>query len=102
MGMDTPAFDKWFEHERKENSDFSAQWDAYEDFYTRNSEFFSLRYQHQGSGDFNLFKLYSSAYPLRSFVSVDGSHFSFLPVFRQTRAVRRCADCCSCSTDLKN
>jgi hypothetical protein len=61
MGMDTPAFDKWFEQELKGNKDFSARWHEYEAFYETNSEFFGRRYQYQGSGDFNLFKLFIEA-----------------------------------------
>ncbi len=47
--------------EKKENKDFAARWREYEAFYERNSEFFGQRYQHQGSGDFNLFKLFIEA-----------------------------------------
>ena len=61
MGMDTPAFDKWFDQELKGNKDFAARWHEYETFYERNSEFFGRRYQHQGGGDFNLFKLFIEA-----------------------------------------
>ena len=63
MGMDTPAFDKWFEQELKENKEFSARWHEYEAFYESNSEFFGRRYQYQGSGDYNLFKLFIEAGP---------------------------------------
>jgi len=61
MGMDTPAFDKWFEQELKGNKTFSARWHEYETFYVRNSEFFRGRYKYQGRGDFNLFKLFIEA-----------------------------------------
>ena len=61
MGMDTPAFDKWFDQEVKGNKEFAARWHEYEEFYQRNSEFFGRRYQSQGSGDYNLFKLFIEA-----------------------------------------
>jgi len=61
MGMDTPAFDKWFDQELNGNKDFATRWHDYETFYERYSEFFGKCYQHQGGGDFNLFKLFIEA-----------------------------------------
>jgi hypothetical protein len=58
MGMDTPAFDRWFEAELKANPEFAARWREYEAFYERHSEFFRRRYRRQGTGDLNLFKLF--------------------------------------------
>ena len=61
MGMETPAFDKWFEEELKKNKEFADRWREYGKFYERYSEFFGRYYQHQGGGDFNLFKLFIEA-----------------------------------------
>jgi hypothetical protein len=61
MGMETPAFDKWFNAELKGNPQFAARWHDYEEFYARHSEYFGHRYRHQGSGDSNLFKLFVEA-----------------------------------------
>ena len=58
MGMDGPAFDKWFVGELKTNPDFAARWAAHEAYYERHKEFFGECYKHQGSGDWNLFKLF--------------------------------------------
>lgn len=51
MGMDTPAFDTWFDQEKKENKDFAARWHEYEMFYEQNSEFFGRRYDRVGTRD---------------------------------------------------
>ena len=58
MGMDGPAFDKWFEQELKTNPEFAARWREHEDYYERHKEFFSQQYHRQGTGDWNLFKLF--------------------------------------------
>jgi hypothetical protein len=58
MGMDGPAFDKWFEQELKTNPEFVGRWREHEDYYERHKEFFGQQYHRQGTGDWNLFKLF--------------------------------------------
>ena len=58
MGMDGPTFDKWFADELKENKEFAARWREHEEYYERYKEFFGKRYVRQGTGDWNLFKLF--------------------------------------------
>ena len=58
MGMDGPTFEKWFEEELKKNKEFAGQWDGYERGYERHSEFFGRRFESQGGGDYNLYKLF--------------------------------------------
>ena len=58
MGMDGPAFDKWFEGESKANAEFAARWHEYEIGYEHHSEFFGRRFKYQGGGDYNLYKLF--------------------------------------------
>jgi hypothetical protein len=56
--MDGPAFEKWFAGELEANADFAAQWREYETYYERHKEYFGRAYQKQGTGDWNLFKLF--------------------------------------------
>ena len=58
MGMDGPAFDKWFAEELKANPEFAARWREHEQYYERNKEFFGRAFTRQGTGDWNLFKLF--------------------------------------------
>ena len=58
LGMDGPTFDKWFVEELKTNKDFSARWHEHEEYYERYKEFFGRHYVRQGTGDWNLFKLF--------------------------------------------
>ncbi len=58
MGMDGPAFDKWFAEELQTNPGFAARWHAHEEYYEHHKEFFGNTYKHQGTGDWNLFKLF--------------------------------------------
>ncbi|MBF8253346.1 MAG: hypothetical protein HW373_41 [Deltaproteobacteria bacterium] len=58
MGMDGPAFEKWFEQELKTNAEFAARWREHEEYYERHKEFFGRRFKYQGTGDWNLFKLF--------------------------------------------
>jgi hypothetical protein len=58
MGMDGPAFEEWFTGELKTNPEFAARWQAHEQYYERHKEFFGKRYTRQGTGDWNLFKLF--------------------------------------------
>ena len=58
LGMDGPTFEKWFAEELKTNPEFASRWDEYEAYYDRNKEYFGRCYKHQGTGDWNLFKLF--------------------------------------------
>jgi hypothetical protein len=58
MGMDGPAFDQWFEAELKSSAEFASLWRKHEEYYERHKVFFGTRYMHQGTGDWNLFKLF--------------------------------------------
>ncbi len=55
--MDVLDFKKWFAEELKINEAFKNEWNKYVEFYRSYSEFLSQRYQYQGSGDPNLYKL---------------------------------------------
>jgi hypothetical protein len=58
MGMDGASFDKWFAEELKTNAEFAARWREHEQYYERNKEYFGRTFTHQGTGDWNLFKLF--------------------------------------------
>lgn len=58
MGMDGPTFDKWFVEELKANKDFDARWREHETYYERHKEYYGKAYKKQGTGDWNLFKLF--------------------------------------------
>ena len=48
MGMDGPAFDKWFAEELKTNPEFAARWREHEQYYERNKEFFGRTFTAPG------------------------------------------------------
>ena len=58
MGMDGPTFNKWFEQELKSNAEFAARWREHEEYYERHKDYLGNCYKHQGTGDWNLFKLF--------------------------------------------
>jgi len=58
MGMDGPSFEKWFNDELKANKDFAARWHEHEAYYERHKEYFGKTFKKQGTGDWNLFKLF--------------------------------------------
>jgi hypothetical protein len=58
LGMDGPTFEKWFAEELNTNPEFDARWGEYEAYYERNKEYFGRCYKYQGTGDWNLFKLF--------------------------------------------
>jgi hypothetical protein len=58
MGMDGPTFDKWFAEELKINPEFAARWHEQEQYYERHKEFLGRTFKRQGTGDWNLFKLF--------------------------------------------
>jgi hypothetical protein len=58
MGMDGPTFDKWFADELKTNKEFAVRWHEHEQYYENYKEFFGRTYKRQGTGDWNLFKLF--------------------------------------------
>ena len=58
LGMDGPTFEKWFADELKENKEFAARWSEHEAYYERHKEHFGKTFHKQGTGDWNLFKLF--------------------------------------------
>jgi hypothetical protein len=58
MGMDGPTFEKWFAEELKANKDFATKWREHEDYYESHKAYFGRTFQKQGTGDWNLFKLF--------------------------------------------
>ncbi len=58
LGMDGPAFESWFAKELKENEDFATRWREHEAYYERHKAYFSRTFHRQGTGDWNLFKLF--------------------------------------------
>jgi hypothetical protein len=56
--MEGTDFKPWFDKKLEAEPDFRAQWEAYLAGYEKFSEFFSRRYQFQGGGDYNLYKLF--------------------------------------------
>jgi hypothetical protein len=58
MGMDGPTFDKWFTDELKANKEFAAKWAEHEAYYERHKEYFGKVFKKQGTGDWNLWKLF--------------------------------------------
>ena len=58
MGMDGPTFEKWFVEELKTNNEFAVRWGEHEEYYESHKEFFGRTYKKQGTGDWNLFKLF--------------------------------------------
>ncbi len=51
-------FTPWFDKKLKDEPDFRAKWDEYVSSYEKFSEFFGQRFQFQGGGDINLYKLF--------------------------------------------
>ncbi|HTA95252.1 MAG TPA: N-6 DNA methylase [Verrucomicrobiae bacterium] len=51
-------FTPWFDKKLKDEPDFRAKWDEYVASYEKFSEFFGQRFQFQGGGDINLYKLF--------------------------------------------
>ena len=58
MGMDGPTFEKWFGEELEGNREFAARWREHEKYYELNKEYFGRTFKRQGTGDWNLFKLF--------------------------------------------
>lgn len=58
MGMDGPTFNKWFDLELKSNAEFAARWREHEEYYERHKDYLGKCYKHQGTGDWNLWKLF--------------------------------------------
>ncbi len=58
MGMDGPTFNKWFDEEIKTNATFASSWREHEAYYEQHKVFFSKYYKYQGTGDWNLWKLF--------------------------------------------
>jgi hypothetical protein len=58
MGMDGLAFEGWFAEELKTNQEFADRWRERQEYYERHKEFFGRTFRRQGTGDWNLFKLF--------------------------------------------
>jgi hypothetical protein len=58
MGMDGPAFDNWFAEELEANPEFAVRWREHEQYYQRQKEYLGRTFNRQGTGDWNLFKLF--------------------------------------------
>jgi hypothetical protein len=50
--------DAWFEKKLKGDSDFRARWEQYQQRHVAYKEYLGRRYQHQGTGDWNYYKLF--------------------------------------------
>lgn len=50
--------DAWFEKKLKSDADFKARWERYEETFAAYKEFLGRTFRHQGTGDWNLFKLF--------------------------------------------
>ncbi|MDR3405277.1 MAG: hypothetical protein P4L99_22475 [Chthoniobacter sp.] len=59
--MSVVDFDAWFATKLKEDDDFAKRWAAYQEFYENYKVYLSRRFIHQGTGDWNLFKLFIEA-----------------------------------------
>ena len=58
LGMDGPTFDQWFEEELAGNKQYAARWREHEGYYERHKAYFTKTFQRQGTGHWNLFKLF--------------------------------------------
>lgn len=59
--MSVVDFDALFAKKLEEDSDFNARWVAYQAYYEGYKRFLTERFVHQGTGDWNLFKLFIEA-----------------------------------------
>ncbi len=56
--MDPSQFEEWFRGKLKEDAEFRASWESYESSYAAYKEYLGRRFKRQGTGDWNLFKLF--------------------------------------------
>ena len=101
MGMDGPTFNKWFEQELKTNTEFAARWHEHEEYYELHKDYLGKNYKHQGTGDWNLFKLFIER-TFRLSGKVANSRCSCRQAFRQMKAALTCAIGSSPNTDSMN
>jgi type I restriction-modification system DNA methylase subunit len=58
FSIESADVDAWFEKKLKEDADFRARWEAYVKRDADYAAFCRARFQHQGGGDLNLYKLF--------------------------------------------
>ena len=56
--MSVGDFDVWFTKKLDEDAGFKTRWDDYQHSYETYKAYLSRRFEHQGTGDWNLFKLF--------------------------------------------
>ncbi|MBV9658083.1 MAG: N-6 DNA methylase [Verrucomicrobia bacterium] len=56
--MSVVDFEEWFAKKLREDDEFRAGWDSYQQHYTNYKEYLGRRFEHQGTGDWNYFKLF--------------------------------------------
>lgn len=56
--MSIGDFDDWFEKKLKGDSAFAERWKNYQDAYATYKDYLDRRFKHQGTGDWNYFKLF--------------------------------------------
>lgn len=56
--MSVVDFDAWFAKKLDEDAGFKTRWDDYQRSYETYKAYLSRRFEHQGTGDWNLFKLF--------------------------------------------
>ena len=61
FSMSIAQFDEWFALKLEEDVDFRERWERYRKFYDNYKQYLARDYAHQGSGDWNLFKLFIEA-----------------------------------------
>ena len=59
--MSVVQFDEWFARKVEEDVDFRERWERYRKFYDDYKEYLGRTFTHQGTGDWNLFKLFIEA-----------------------------------------
>jgi hypothetical protein len=56
--FDRTGFDKWFGEKLKMDKEFAKRWEEHQQWYEQYKEFLGRRFQKQGTGDWNLWKLF--------------------------------------------
>ena len=56
--MDATEFEAWFARKLKEDADCRTRWEQYETEFAAYKEYVGRKFQHQGTGDWNYFKLF--------------------------------------------
>jgi hypothetical protein len=55
---DPGQFEQWFHSKLNEDAEFQKRWESYENSYTAYKNYLGRRFKQQGTGDWNLFKLF--------------------------------------------